>query len=49
VLWNAVATDVLSVVSTDHAVFNWEGQKTLGRAISPRSPTAAPGSRTASR
>src|SRR5215217_2011405 len=30
-LWHALATDVLSVVSTDHCPFNWDGQKTLGR------------------
>src|SRR5437868_428591 len=31
VLWNAVRMDVLSVISTDHCAFLWDGQKTLGR------------------
>ncbi|HVS86164.1 MAG TPA: dihydropyrimidinase, partial [Gaiellaceae bacterium] len=31
VLWNAVRTDALSVISTDHCSFLWDGQKTLGR------------------
>src|SRR5947207_4385427 len=31
VLWNAVRTDALSVISTDHCAFNWDGQKTLGK------------------
>src|SRR5207302_8399215 len=31
VLWNAVRTDTLSVISTDHCAFLWDGQKTLGR------------------
>ena len=30
VLWNAVRTDVLSAISTDHCAFKWDGQKTLG-------------------
>src|SRR5947207_6495875 len=29
--WNAVRTDALSVISTDHCAFNWDGQKTLGK------------------
>ena len=31
VLWNAVRTDILSAISTDHCAFNWDGQKTLGK------------------
>jgi dihydropyrimidinase len=31
VLWDAVRTDVLSAISTDHAPFNWADQKTLGK------------------
>ena len=49
VLWDAVRTDVLSAISTDHCAFNWDGQKTLGRTTSRRSRTAAPGSRTGCR
>src|SRR5947199_3158041 len=30
VLWNAVRTDTLSVISTDHCAFLWDGQKTMG-------------------
>ena len=30
-LWKALHSGVLSVVSTDHCPFNWDGQKTLGR------------------
>ena len=30
-LWNAVRTDVLSAVSTDHCAFRWDSQKTLGK------------------
>ena len=30
VLWDAVRTDVLSAISTDHCAFRWDGQKTLG-------------------
>src|SRR5205807_8967687 len=30
VLWNAVRSDALSAISTDHCAFSFEGQKTLG-------------------
>ena len=30
-LWHALSTGLLSVVSTDHCPFNWDGQKTLGK------------------
>jgi dihydropyrimidinase len=43
VLWRSVASDVLSVVSTDHAVFNWEDQKTLGRDDFSKIPNGGPG------
>src|SRR5436190_2530295 len=43
VLWNAVRTDVLSVVSTDHCAFLWDGQKTLGRDDFSKIPNGAPG------
>src|SRR5207244_12403441 len=31
VLWNAVRTDTLSAISTDHCAFLWDGQKMMGR------------------
>jgi dihydropyrimidinase len=43
VLWNAVRTDVLSVVSTDHCAFRWDGQKTMGRDDFSKIPNGAPG------
>ncbi len=43
VLWDAVRTDVLSAISTDHAVFNWEGQKSLGRDDFSKIPNGGPG------
>jgi dihydropyrimidinase len=42
-LWDAVASDVLSVVSTDHCAFLWDGQKTLGRADFSKIPNGGPG------
>ena len=43
VLWRALATDVLSVVSTDHCPFNWQGQKTIGQGDFSRIPNGGPG------
>jgi dihydropyrimidinase len=43
VLWNAVRTDVLSAISTDHCAFLWDGQKTLGRADFSAIPNGGPG------
>jgi dihydropyrimidinase len=43
VLWTAVKNDVLSVVSTDHCAFLWDGQKTLGRNDFSKIPNGAPG------
>ncbi len=43
VLWTAVANDVLSVVSTDHCAFLWDGQKTLGKDDFSKIPNGAPG------
>ncbi len=43
VLWNAVRTDVLSVVSTDHCAFLWDGQKTIGRDDFSKIPNGGPG------
>src|SRR5881227_203710 len=43
VLWNAVRTDKLSVFSTDHCAFNWDGQKTLGRDDFSKIPNGGPG------
>src|ERR671938_1209067 len=43
VLWTAVKNDVLSVVSTDHCAFLWDGQKTLGKDDFSKIPNGAPG------
>jgi dihydropyrimidinase len=43
VLWNAVRTDVLSAISTDHCAFNWNGQKTLGKDDFSKIPNGGPG------
>jgi dihydropyrimidinase len=42
-LWQALATDVLSAVSTDHCPFNWNGQKTLGKDDFSKIPNGGPG------
>jgi len=42
-LWHALATDMLSVVSTDHCPFNWDGQKTLGKDDFSKIPNGGPG------
>ncbi|MGH7920163.1 MAG: amidohydrolase family protein, partial [Candidatus Dormibacteraceae bacterium] len=42
-LWRALAQDTLSVVSTDHCPFNFEGQKTLGRDDFTKIPNGGPG------
>jgi dihydropyrimidinase len=42
-LWAAVRNDVLSVISTDHCAFRWDGQKTLGRDDFSKIPNGAPG------
>jgi dihydropyrimidinase len=43
VLWNAVRTDILSAISTDHCAFNWDGQKTLGKHDFSKIPNGGPG------
>jgi dihydropyrimidinase len=43
VLWNAVRTDVLSVISTDHCAFLFDGQKTLGKDDFSKIPNGGPG------
>jgi dihydropyrimidinase len=43
VLWKAVRTDVLSVISTDHCAFLWDGQKTMGRDDFSKIPNGGPG------
>ena len=43
VLWDAVRTDVLSAISTDHCSFRMDGQKTLGRGDFSKIPNGAPG------
>jgi dihydropyrimidinase len=43
VLWDAVRRDTLSVISTDHCAFLWEGQKTLGKDDFSKIPNGGPG------
>ncbi len=42
-LWNAVRTDILSAISTDHCAFNWDGQKSLGKDDFSKIPNGGPG------
>ena len=42
-LWRALATGVLSAVSTDHCPFRWRDQKTLGRDDFSKIPNGGPG------
>ncbi len=42
-LWNAVRTDALSAISTDHCAFLWDGQKTLGKGDFSKIPNGGPG------
>jgi dihydropyrimidinase len=42
-LWAAVKSDILSVVSTDHCSFLWNGQKTLGKDDFSKIPNGGPG------
>jgi dihydropyrimidinase len=42
-LWRAVRTDTLSVISTDHCAFLWDGQKTMGRDDFSKIPNGGPG------
>jgi dihydropyrimidinase len=42
-LWRALRNDVLSVVSTDHCPFRFDGQKTLGRDDFSKIPNGGPG------
>jgi dihydropyrimidinase len=43
VLWNAVRTDKLSAISTDHCAFLWDGQKTIGKDDFSKIPNGGPG------
>ena len=43
VLWDAVRSDVLSAISTDHCAFLWDGQKTMGRNDFSKIPNGGPG------
>jgi len=43
VLWDAVRTDALSVISTDHCAFLWDGQKSLGKDDFSKIPNGGPG------
>src|ERR1043166_814178 len=45
VLWNAVRTDALSAISTDHCAFLWDGQKTLGKDDFTKIPNGGAGLR----
>lgn len=42
-LWDALARGALSAVSSDHAPFKWQGQKTLGKDDFSKIPNGAPG------
>jgi dihydropyrimidinase len=42
-LWDAVRTDTLSAISTDHCAFLWDGQKTLGKDDFSKIPNGGPG------
>ena len=42
-LWGALKGDVLSVISTDHCSFLWQGQKTLGKNDFSKIPNGGPG------
>jgi dihydropyrimidinase len=43
VLWDAVRTDALSAISTDHCAFLFDGQKTLGQDDFTKIPNGGPG------
>jgi dihydropyrimidinase len=43
VLWSAVRGDALSVISTDHCAFLFDGQKTLGKDDFSKIPNGGPG------
>jgi dihydropyrimidinase len=43
VLWNAVRTDSLSVISTDHCAFSWGEQKMMGKDDFSKIPNGGPG------
>jgi dihydropyrimidinase len=43
VLWNAVRSDALSAISTDHCAFRWDTQKTLGKDDFSKIPNGGPG------
>jgi dihydropyrimidinase len=43
VLWNAVRTDALSAISTDHCAFSFASQKSLGKDDFSKIPNGGPG------
>jgi len=43
ILWSALRSDVLSVLSTDHCAFRWDTQKTLGKDDFSKIPNGGPG------
>ena len=49
VLWNAVRTDILSAISTDHCAYLFKGQKDHGKDDFSQIPNGGPGSRTGCR
>jgi dihydropyrimidinase len=42
-LWRGLRGDTLSILSSDHAPFSWQGQKTLGKDDFSKIPNGAPG------
>jgi dihydropyrimidinase len=43
ILWHAIRSDILSVVSTDHCAFLWDGRKSMGKDDFSKIPNGAPG------
>jgi dihydropyrimidinase len=43
ILWNAVRTNILSAISTDHCAFRWDTQKSLGKDDFSKIPNGGPG------
>ncbi|WP_437773383.1 dihydropyrimidinase [Arthrobacter sp. KNU40] len=43
ILWRALANGTISVLSTDHCPYHFEGQKSLGRDTFTKIPNGAPG------
>ncbi|MFL5931860.1 MAG: dihydropyrimidinase, partial [Gaiellaceae bacterium] len=43
ILWNAVRTDILSAISTDHCAYLFKGQKDAGKDDFRQIPNGGPG------